>query len=155
MGLVPSYVHAMFAATGVILLASLLAPAPRMPLHRAARACRILMVLGVALWIAAFTMPAFDVWYPAFALLGAGLGTWFGMFWLARQPSLYEVPEKSAQHESDDADDDDQGGGGGGSGPGPDRGPEPPTPDGIDWDAFDRQRRSWEADRDRTPVGFV
>jgi hypothetical protein len=40
-------------------------------------------------------------------------------------------------------DDGDGGGGGGGSGP---RVPPP-----IDWEAFDRARRSWE--RDRTPVG--
>ncbi|MTD46018.1 hypothetical protein GKE82_17425 [Conexibacter sp. W3-3-2] len=151
----PSYVHAMFGAVGLTLVVAVLAPAPRMPVNRAARACRVLMISGGLLWIAAFTMPAFDVWYPALALLGAAMGTWFGMFWLARQPSLYDLPPERAEH-SDDADDDDQGGGGGGGrGPEPDPGPEPSGPDGIDWDDFDRQRRSWESDRDRTPVGTL
>lgn len=149
---VPSYVHAMFAAVGVTLVVAVLAPAPKMPLSRAARTCRGLMIAGGLLWIAAFTLPAFDVWYPSLALIGAAMGTWFGMFWIARQPSLYDVQRPTAEH-SDDPDDDDQGGGGGGGGPTPDRGPEPPAPEGIDWDSFDRQRRSWEPDPDRTPVG--
>lgn len=148
----PSYVHAIFAAVGVSLVVAVLAPAPRMPLSRAARTCRALMVAGGVLWLAAFTLPAFDVWYPSLALIGIAMGTWFGMFWVARQPSLYDVPQPVAEH-SDDPDDDDQGGGGGGSGPEPDRGPEPPAPEGVDWDAFDRQRRSWEGDR--TPAGVL
>ncbi len=148
----PSYVHAMFAAVGVILVVAILVPAPKMPLSRAARTCRGLMLVGGLLWMAAFTLPAFDVWYPSLALIGAAMGTWFGMFWIARQPSLYDVERPTIEQPSDDPDDEDQGGGGGGgSGPGPDRGPEPPAPEGVDWDAFDHQRRSWEPDR--TPVG--
>lgn len=151
---VPSYVHAMFAAVGVTLVVAVLAPAPRMPVNRAARACRVLMISGALLWVAAFAMPAFDVWYPALALIGAAMGTWFGMFWIARQPSLYDVQQPDPEHSRDDGEDDDQGGGGGG-GPEPDRGPDPPAPEGIDWDSFDRQRRAWETERERTPVGFV
>ncbi len=151
-GYVPSYVHAMFAMVGVCLLAALVLPAPRMPLSLAARWCRALLTLGIGLMIGAATLPAFDVWYPAIAAIGAALGLWLAMFWLARQPDLYATPDPEAQS-SDDPDDDDHGGGGGGSPP-PDRGPDPPpAPDGLDWDAFDRHRRSWEQDRDRTPAG--
>ncbi len=152
MGDVPSYVHAVFAVVGCSLLAALVMPAPRIPLALAARWCRALLTLGVALLLGAVLLPAFDVWYPALAFIGAALGMWLTMFWLARQPDLYAAPEAEAQS-SDDADDDDQGGGGGGPPP-PDRGPDPPpAPDGLDWDAFDRHRRSWEHDHDRTPAG--
>jgi len=150
MARVPSYVHAMFVVVGVSLLAAVAVPAPRLPLELAARWCRALLSLGLVLLIAAALLPAFDVWYPALAVIGAALGTWFAMFWLARQPDLYAAPEPEAQ--SSDADDDDDQGGGGGGPPPPDRGPQPPpAPEGIDWDSFDRQRRSWE--REREPAG--
>lgn len=146
----PVYVHATYLLAAVGLVAAVIAPAPRLPLARAAYACKALMLVGGVMLVAAVTLPAFDVWYPAFAAVGAALGFWLVMFWLARQP-VYRDPVERAQDESDDDDSDDHGGGGGGP-HGPDPEPDPPSPHGIDWDAFDQQRRAWERDRDRRPV---
>ena len=149
---VPVYVHATFAVMALGLLTAVVAPAPRMPLPRAARACRALLTVGGLVLIAALSLPVFDVWYPALA--GGALATfvWLTMFWLARQPDLFAVePEAVAETEDhDDPGEDDGGGGGGGGPPTTDPPPGPPTPDGIDWESFDRQRQGWEQ---RTPVG--
>jgi hypothetical protein len=144
----PQYVPVVFGATGLTLVAAIIAPAPRMSLDRAANACRLLLALGLLALFAAITLPAFDVWYPALAVVGAAFGVWFGMFWLARQPGLDE-PVASSTPEGTDEDDGGHGGGGGGGGPSdPDDRPDPPAPrGGLDWDSFDRERRDWETRR--------
>lgn len=152
----PSYISLVSGAVGLSLALAVLAPAPRIALHRAASACRLLMFGGVIALVVAALMPAFDVWYPAIAVSGAALVLWFTMFWLARQPALWDSGHRE-EADQNDGDDDSDGGGGGGPpddrGPDPDRGSGPSTPL-LDWEAFDRERRAWERDRrrDRMPV---
>lgn len=155
-GAVPVYVHATFAVMAFGLLTAVVVPTPRMPLPRAARACRALLGVGGVVLIIALTLPVFDVWYPALAGGALAAFVWLAMFWVAGQPALFAVPaEATTEADAEDRDDggDDEGGGGGGGSPTTDPPPGPPAPpDGIDWDAFDRQRQSWEPTR--TPVGF-
>jgi len=150
---VPAYVHATFAVMAFGLLTAIVAPAPRMPLPRAARACRSLMAIGGVVLITALTLPVFDVWYPALAGGALAAFVWMTMFWLARQPDLYAVPDEATTdaEDRDDPGEDDGGGGGGGGSPTTDPPPAPPSPQGIDWESFDRQRQGWESAR--TPVG--
>lgn len=150
-GRVPVYVHAAFAVMALGLLTAVVAPAPRMPLPRAARACRALMAVGGVVLVAALSLPAFDVWYPALAGSALAAFVWLTMFWLARQPDLFAAgPEAVAEAEDHDDPGDDDGGGGGGGPPKNDPPPGPSSPDGIDWESFDRQRQGWEQ---HTPVG--
>jgi hypothetical protein len=132
----PMYVHAAFTSTTACLVAALLAPAPRVRVERVAACCRMLLAGGAVALVAAVVLPAFDVWYPSLAVLGGAVGLWLIMFWLAKEPTA------ARSLRTDDRQDED-GGGGGGSEP-PTRGPEPPAPGGVDWDAFDAERRAWD-----------
>jgi hypothetical protein len=146
---VPAYVHVTFAVAALGLLTAVVAPAPKMPLPRAARMCRLLMGIGGLVLIIALSMPMFDVWYPALAGCALAAFVWLTMFWLARQPDIFAVPAEAAEDHDDPGEDD--GGGGGGGSPSTDPPPGPPSPHGVDWDAFDRQRQAWEPAR--TPIG--
>lgn len=142
---VPSYVHAALALVAASFVLAALLPAPRMTAARAGLFCFWLMMAGLVIFAVAVsmivlamvtTLPAYLVFSPAIAVLGVALTLWLTMFWVANAPG--------PQAEQVEGDDEEDGGGGGGLGPEDDQPRDPGPPEGIPWDAFDRERESWE-----------
>ncbi len=152
---VPTYVHAAFVLVAASFILAAVLPAPRMTAARAGSFCFWLMMAGAMVFAVAVSMivlamitrlPAYLVFSPAIAVLGLALVLWLTMFWVANAP----VPAAVAA-EGDDGEGGEDGGGGGGGGLGPEDDPprDPGPPDGIHWDAFDREREAWESTRER------
>jgi hypothetical protein len=132
----PQYVEIALAGLVLAALLALFLPAPRSP--RSGLACAVLLVLGATLWGAGLLLPLFDVWYPALLVLTLGLTAWFAMFWAAGE----RRGRRGGRHRGRDDGD------GGTKVPREPIRPRPSSPHGLDWEAFDRQRASWE----REPV---
>jgi hypothetical protein len=150
---VPSYVHAAFLLVAACFILAAVLPAPRMSAARAGLFCFWLMMVGMVIFAVAVSMivmamvttvPAYLVVSPAVAVLAVALAVWLAMFWLASAPT--------PQVEGEGEDGEDGGGGGGGLGPEDDPPRDPGPPDGMPWDAFDREREAWESSREPAPV---
>jgi len=141
---VPSYVNAAFLPVlGSFALAVLL-PAPRLSGERARRVCCLLVGVAVLAFTAAIGMivlalfsstAAYTVIPPAVAVICVALTLGLTMLWLIAAPR---------QEQADvDAGEDGEGGGGGGPPPVKDPPRDPGPPEGVSWDAFDRDRETW------------
>lgn len=150
----PSYVHAAFVLVAACFILAAVLPAPRMPAARAGLFCFWLMMGGLVIFAVAVamivmavltTVPAYLVVSPALAVLAVALAVWLTMFWLSSAPT----PQPEAEGEDGG---EDGGGGGGGLGPEDDPPRDPGPPEGIPWDAFDREREGWGAAREPVPA---
>ena len=144
---VPSYVNAAFLPVlGSFALAVLL-PAPRLSGERARRVCCLLVGVAVLAFTAAIGMivlalfsstAAYTLIPPAVAVICVALTLGLTMLWLIVAPR-----QEQADVDATDAGDDSDGGGGGGPPPITDPPRDPGPPEGIPWDAFDRDRETW------------
>lgn len=144
---VPSYVNAAFLPVlGSFALAVLL-PAPRLSGERARSVCCLLVGVAVLAFTAAIGMivlalfsssAAYTVIPPAVAVICVALTLGLTMLWLINAPR-----QEQADVDATDAGDDSDGGGGGGPPPVKDPPRDPGPPEGIPWDAFDRDRETW------------
>lgn len=145
----PSYAIVALALASTAFLVPLIVPMPRIRAVRAGSACLFLMVAaGVTFVVAtavlvlgvAHVLPGTIVMTPALAGLGVAVALCVVMCWVAAIP-LHDLP---AVTDTSGEEEDDGGGGGGGLRPQQEPPRDPSPPDGIPWDAFDRERQGWE-----------
>jgi len=136
----PAVLATAVLAIATLPLAGALRP-PRAVQDHDLRVCVLLGAAGVSALAAALALALVGAFWPGIAAFGVGLVVLHLTFWCAG--GVREDPG------TDDADD--SGGGGGGQRRREPRRPLDPGGSGLDWDAFDRERARWEAER-RTPA---
>lgn len=125
-------------------------PAPRLHPGRVGAVCLLLLaasgltfvVAGAFVILGMFrVVPGYVVITPALAGLALAVILSMTSCWFA---SSQEDDAEAADEDESDGDNDD---GGGGLRPEEDPPRDPGPTDGIEWDAFDRERQAWEAER--------
>lgn len=135
----PLFVWVSVAAIAVTVV-SLLAPAPRRPIPSVM--CLVHFVAAAIVLSGAVLLGIAGYAFIAVVMIVAAMIVGMPAFWVARAPG------RGDEGEGSDQDDDD----GRGRGPDPRPSPRPPSPDGVDWPAFDQARAGWERDRVSEPV---
>lgn len=143
-------------AVATLLLATVL-PAPRMHPARLGAVCLSLMVASGVTFVVALSVMVLGMFRvlsgpvvitPAIAGLALSVVLCMTMCWVVAA-APHQTDAVAADEESGE---DDGGGGGGGLRPEDEPPRDPGPPDGICWDAFDRDRQAWEDTRPaRTP----
>lgn len=134
-------------AIATLPLASVLRP-PRPLGENDVRRCIVLGGAGFAFLAAALALGLLGAFAPGVAAFVLGLAALHLMFWCAG------APRGTGEDGDDDTDDSGGGGGGGGQPRREPRRPIDPGGLGLDWEAFDRERARWEAERrEPQPLG--